>query len=1439
MKTHISRNSDRALQRYSGVYHQQGRMLTDADWNELMDIVKRRINEVIHDAVGSGAPRERGLELLDNYRLQPGYLYVDGIIAQLPGESAIDYAEQPDFSEAPSPGGGVTGYKLYADVWERTVIALEDGELLDPGLHGADTCTRTRTMLQIKWCDAALDPMAESLNPTIGDAELTLALWRASTTDDPCDPCATEVALDNRVGNYLFRVEVHDWLVAGDGSATLTLKWSSENGAEQHLADRLPVGFDQGDWLYEFFNSACEENLGEHMAAGFSPSRGSLMEDFPEVLPDDLPMVRRWDGHGVLTRSVAGDWSFSEGVDKGTDLSESLDSEAHGYVAINGQLELNLNSMALALELGSSVFVVGDYWQAMVREAVHEPAEVLINGETPHGVHHHYLTLGEYAPDGTLLAPSDAQRRRFDFPPLTAMWAEDIGFEDPCPLVYEGAENVQAAFAALCDKVSQLDDMRKHNKHLHGWGVVCGLKVECLDDDRTQVVLSPGYALDCEGYDLDWTKEDGPVPVVDILSEYGVDVEGEYCLSMSRDENGEIQFHLTTTEKQSTWDLLFNGTLLGRIKQRCYDPLMELVDQLEEQPLHVLWAMMDMMWPTFGNSERPFVTPSQHALLEQVYDLIRAYLHSPTNCALTVPEDLPPYPFDESPRITGAVNEQEFELIHARGDGRRLYGFNDFSASVIQVLATDEMKYLDPITVTDSGNGLIGMAFGADLQRCVMAGREGVGADMRWVLYVSDDIDNSPFEKWLETDKPITDIAFAKGSSHQLFVLVHDEGLYQVALDDGQFPQEPMESFAARAGLELSGNGQFAYAAEMGDTGETNIVSLRLFETGGSRIWLRIQLGNFYLDDFKVWHDNEKIYVVGAQQANVNYKQLYIYSRQNKYVQPVIYSLGLGKAGIAMTPNQDRLYASRGWIGVVSSLWWLDPNNDEWQPSRYLPLQVGPFALEADTDALYAANSMSHSVLRIPHDLIENMPEANDTLDYRTELEDYRNGVVAAYLGFGQQFIKAALDCLCHSLLVDCPSCFSPPHQVPLACITFKEGEVDRICNLGHRKFVMSFPTLGYWLSIVPVLPWLKQKLAQFCCGNWFADLVNVGGFMIMPENAEVVGTTGKRFNVAGLMTNKRVINSFKAAPTMMAEFSNAKLSTLVENIAKAQQDDPLGAKLDVSGKHIDDAKLILEQGDVKVEKVVKIEEGLPKGVKLLDVMSAPMALKRGDKVTLYSKNDKVLFYAAEAEETVATVDLGSAEGKLDELLRRKEALADLSAINAEIAKSEARRAEVMNLTESKSELEKLTQDKAREQEELNNLKVELAGLKEERSQLADVATINTQLETLKRAREAELTAVEELEARRKMLTESMSAMRGDVEEISAMHAEITKAVAKDRPVRDVSGVDAATDKKLLELGIRTVEELAIAKPATLAAAEINTATARTLITAAKARIKS
>ena len=42
MKTQISRDSFNSDKRYSGVYLQQGRMITDADWNEETEISRRR-----------------------------------------------------------------------------------------------------------------------------------------------------------------------------------------------------------------------------------------------------------------------------------------------------------------------------------------------------------------------------------------------------------------------------------------------------------------------------------------------------------------------------------------------------------------------------------------------------------------------------------------------------------------------------------------------------------------------------------------------------------------------------------------------------------------------------------------------------------------------------------------------------------------------------------------------------------------------------------------------------------------------------------------------------------------------------------------------------------------------------------------------------------------------------------------------------------------------------------------------------------------------------------------------------------------------------------------------------------------------------------------------------------------------------------------------------
>ena len=65
-----------------------------------------------------------------------------------------------------------------------------------------------------------------------------------ATSADPCDPCADELELNEPVGNYLFRVEVHDVTYDSDDQPeALVLKWSSENGAEAYATANVPPDF--------------------------------------------------------------------------------------------------------------------------------------------------------------------------------------------------------------------------------------------------------------------------------------------------------------------------------------------------------------------------------------------------------------------------------------------------------------------------------------------------------------------------------------------------------------------------------------------------------------------------------------------------------------------------------------------------------------------------------------------------------------------------------------------------------------------------------------------------------------------------------------------------------------------------------------------------------------------------------------------------------------------------------------------------------------------------------------------------------------------------------------------------------------------------------------------------------------------------------------------
>ena len=228
----------------------------------------------------------------------------------------FDHTDLLDFPGArPIPAG--TDAWVYADLWERSVDALEDGALRDPGLHGADTTTRTQTMVQVKWWPVGAEPADPCANPRIGDATVQVRLPDASSAAVDEDGCVAVDGSSVRIGNYLFRVEVHEVEPLAEGAVKLTLKWSGENGAEQcavaaeggaapDLAN-VPEEFLAGPWSWELCDDAGEKRLGVHPREA-RPAARPLLSRTPQQtdLDPTVRALRRWDGHARFTVSRQG-----------------------------------------------------------------------------------------------------------------------------------------------------------------------------------------------------------------------------------------------------------------------------------------------------------------------------------------------------------------------------------------------------------------------------------------------------------------------------------------------------------------------------------------------------------------------------------------------------------------------------------------------------------------------------------------------------------------------------------------------------------------------------------------------------------------------------------------------------------------------------------------------------------------------------------------------------------------------------------------------------------------------------------------------------------------------------------------------------------------------------------------------------------------------------
>jgi hypothetical protein len=424
MKGDFSRLTFDPAHPFSRVLMQQGRVLLDADWNELNALLLYYLHELAADVMGPyGGPKaELGFEIAaegeGDLRVFGGRYYVDGRLAALPPKldggapaPAALYSSQPYLPqppELPAPP-----YLVYLDVWEWHLTAFENDAIREKALGGPDTSSRAQIVWQVKAAGEALIdklpgpltcagfPVSEFRRALRGRPPLLRARARRPPDADD-DPCLTPPDARYRGSeNQLYRVEVHR-----DG-APPTFKWSRENGSVvvlwrktrgkdlvvEGIRDSVR-GFAAGDWV-ELLDDGRELRGEPGTLALLARVEGDVLTVDPaavfgDIAPDPSTLVnariRRWDQKAT----------------SGVELEQGAVPVKEGK-GEDGWIELENGIAVQFLDHTPDEayrYRTGDYWLIPARVATGDVEWPRLESNPkdpaprpPYGIRHHYAPL--------------------------------------------------------------------------------------------------------------------------------------------------------------------------------------------------------------------------------------------------------------------------------------------------------------------------------------------------------------------------------------------------------------------------------------------------------------------------------------------------------------------------------------------------------------------------------------------------------------------------------------------------------------------------------------------------------------------------------------------------------------------------------------------------------------------------------------------------------------------------------------------------------------------------------------------------------------------------------------------------------------------------------------------------------------------------------------
>lgn len=241
----ISRDATDLRKHYDRVQTQQGRVLTDDDFNEAERLDAEDSRRVRVDVIGPAGSPDNGFKLKivgGQLTLSAGTYYTGGLRLELEADEQFNL--QKDWlQQGARPGETLTAPAgaqfdfVWLDVWQQPVSAVEDKELFEAALGGADTSARIRTMRRARVlsnvgdvdCADAWTQLLTSLNgegtlnsdfELVPNASLTVEPDGTAGTDDLCSPPVNGGYLGAE--NQAIRVQI---------VGTNQFTWGFDNGA--------------------------------------------------------------------------------------------------------------------------------------------------------------------------------------------------------------------------------------------------------------------------------------------------------------------------------------------------------------------------------------------------------------------------------------------------------------------------------------------------------------------------------------------------------------------------------------------------------------------------------------------------------------------------------------------------------------------------------------------------------------------------------------------------------------------------------------------------------------------------------------------------------------------------------------------------------------------------------------------------------------------------------------------------------------------------------------------------------------------------------------------------------------------------------------------------------------------------------------------------------